>query len=259
LVLEVKNAVESIAFQSKDVKSGHKLTEKELDKIFDESLSEIPVKKMVPKKDSSQRKSLDNILKLAANVLKNSEDVDDFEAKKLAYSNTLLSSISFLMLYRDALINYFVKYKKKPDNLPKNIDFHIFIKVMPLFHQIILYEWLGTQKLRPVITSKMDSDKLNLTISSYERALSIFMYSDIKGVDYPQKIEKFVKTTEYKYLKDMSFLKLLSYFHLRNNTKELDDYYLKLIAEIKEDLGGIHKTKKDQFKKELQNKKSKPS
>ena len=63
------------------------------------------------------------------------------------------------MQYRDALILHFAKYKKQPSNFPKNINFHLFINVIPLIHQVVIYNWLGTQKLRPVIEEKIKSDK----------------------------------------------------------------------------------------------------
>jgi hypothetical protein len=77
--------------------------------------------------------------------------------------------------------------------------------------------------------------------------LSIFIYSDIKGVEYPEKIQQFVKASKYKYIKDLSFLKIMSYYHLRNNGVELDDFYLKLMAEIKCELGHIKKSDKGSF------------
>lgn len=97
----------------------------------------IPVSKTIEKKETNIQKDniqIDKILKLACNVLKNSEDVDSFDSKKKAYKTTLLSSISFLMLYRDSLIMHYLKFQKQPENFPKNINFNLFIRVIPLIH-----------------------------------------------------------------------------------------------------------------------------
>ena len=148
-------------------KAEQKLSEKQVDEMYDDSLSAIPVTKNIEKKDSSNqdtKKQIDKVLKLACNVLKNSEDVDDFEAKRIAYQNTLTSSISFLMQYRDSLIIHYIKFKKQPDHFPKNIDFHLFIRIIPLIHQVVIYNWLGSQKLRPVLTDKIERDKTTLNI-----------------------------------------------------------------------------------------------
>lgn len=120
-VLESKRD-DTVTFQIDEIKAENKLSEKQIDDMYDESLSAIPVSKKIEKKDFSNqntRRQIDKVLKLACNVLKNSEDVDDFEAKKIAYQNTLISSISFLMQYRDALITHYIKFKKQPDHFPK--------------------------------------------------------------------------------------------------------------------------------------------
>lgn len=257
-VLETKHTSETLAYQIADETMENKPSETQMEAIYDEQLSSIPVQKIIPKKsgqDLSTKKSIDKVLKLASNVLKNSEDVDDFEAKKLAYKNTLLSSISCMILERDALILNYEQFKTRPANLPKNIDFNLFIHVMPLIYQVVVYNWLGSQKLRPVIIDKIEKDKLTLNISEFEKYLSVFVYSDIRGADYPEIIEEFVNGTTFNYLKDLSFLKIISYYHLRNNTKELNDQYLKLLYEIKKYLGQVSKQTKHQFIKNIEDKK----
>jgi hypothetical protein len=150
---------------------------------------------------------------------------------------------------------HYIKYKKQPDHFPKNIDFNLFIRILPLIHQVVIFDWLGTQKLRPIILDKIEQDKNTLNISDFEKFLSVFIYSDIKGSDYPEIIEKFTKSTDFNYLKDLSYLKIMSYFHLRNNGKDLDSFYLKLMATIKEEMGQLDKRKKTQFIRKLEDKK----
>lgn len=260
-VLESKKD-NTFTFQIDKKKAENKLSEKQIDEMYDDSLSAIPVSKTIEKKDitnQNTRRQIDKVLKLACNVLKNSEDVDDFESKKRAYQNTLISSISFLMQYRDSLIIHYIKYKKQPDHFPKNIDFHLFIRAIPLIHQVVIYNWMGTQKLRPVITDKIKNDITTSNVSEFEKFLSVFIYGDVKGADYPQIIEKFVKSTKYNYLKDLSYLKIMSYYHLRNNSKELDKFYLKLMANIKQDIGHLDKRNKSKFMKNLEDDKKKGS
>jgi len=260
-VLESKKD-NTVTFQIDEKKAENKLSEKQIDEMYDDSLSAIPVSKTIEKKDitnQNTRRQIDKVLKLACNVLKNSEDVDDFESKKRAYQNTLISSISFLMQYRDSLIIHYIKFKKQPEHFPKNIDFHLFIRVVPLIHQVVIYNWMGTQKLRPVITDKIENDITTLNVSDFEKFLSVFIYGDVKGADYHQIIEKFVKSTKYNYLKDLSYLKIMSYYHLRNNSKELDKFYLKLMADIKQDIGHLDKRNKSKFMKNLEDDKKKGS
>lgn len=258
-VLEAKKN-NTIAFHLDEKKTQHKLSDEQVEHVYDESLTSIPTQKHIAKKeiaDLDTSKHPEKILKLASSVLKNSEDIDDFEVKKRAFNNTLLSSISFLIKYRDALLHYYIKYKKEPEHFPKNINFHLFIRVLPMIHQVMMYDWLGTPKLKPVILDKIEKDKTALDVSEYEKFISIFLYSDIKGIDYPKMIETFIKASKYNYVKDLSLMKILSYFHLRRNPKDLDQFYLKLMANIREELGHLHKSQKSEFIRKLEDDKNK--
>ena len=100
----------TVTFKIDENISDKKPTDSQIDLMYDDSLSAIPVNTSIQKKskeNTSNGVQIDKILKLACSVLKNSEDVDDFDAKKIAYQNTLVSSISFLMQYRDSLIIHY--------------------------------------------------------------------------------------------------------------------------------------------------------
>ncbi|MBP2284812.1 putative MPP superfamily phosphohydrolase [Flavobacterium sp. CG_23.5] len=266
-VLESKKE-KSLTFHIDEKRSKTKFDEKKLDQIFDRTLSRTPIEKDIPKKSNDNftasqnnletKKNIDTILKLASVVLKNSEDIDDFEVKLQSYKNILESSISFLMQYRDSLITFYLKHKKEPDFFPKNIDFNLFITVLPVMHQNVMHKWMGSQKMRPVIEDKIKNDILTLNISEYEKFMSVFLYGDIKGNNYPEIIKVFVKKSSYNYIKDLSFLKIMSYYHLRKNSPQVDELYLKLMAEIKMKLGKLKSKNKGEFIKQIvENKKGK--
>lgn len=255
-VLE-KSKSNTISFQVDGDKYKHKLSEKQIEQMYDNQLSNTPVTKNIPNKNIevfNTKKDFDRVLKLASSVLKNSEDVDDFDEKTSAYKNILTSSIAFMLKYRDNLISYYAKHNQKPANFPKNIDFNLFVHVLPLIHQVMLYEWLGSQKLRPVFLDKIEKDKLELNISDFEKFITIFIYSDIRGSQYPELIENFVKKTELNYTKDLAFIKVLSYYHLRSKDAELDKFYIKLMADIKVSLGNIDKRGKSDFINKIEEK-----
>ena len=262
IALETRSKAHTIAFQLGGKNYENKPSEEQIEQMYDNQLSNTQVQKNIPNKNKevySTKKDVDRVLKLASSVLKNSEDVDDFDEKTSAYKNILTSSIVFMLLYRDSLISYFKKHNQKPAHFPKNIDFNLFVQVLPLIHQVMLYEWLGSQKLRPVLLDKIEKDKLELNISDFERFISVFIYADVKGANHPDIIENFVKKTHFNYTKDLSFLKTLSYYHLRSKDLELDKFYLKLLADIKVSLGDINKQGKSDFINKLEDKKKKSS
>ena len=238
-----------------------KLSDGEIEQMYDDTLSSIPTNTTIEKKGRSHSRVyiLDKTLKLACIVLKHSEDIDDIEIKRKAYKNFLLSSIAYFTIYRDSLVKYYNEFRIVPESFPQNIDFHLFIKILPMLHQVLLFDWLGTPKLIPVLLDKIQSDKTNTNISELEKFISVFLVADIKTVDYPKIIQHFVLNAKCNFIKDISFLKILSYYHLRNNTPELDGFYLKLMTDIKQQLGEVNKQNKNSFIKKLEDSKNEQS
>lgn len=238
----------------------NKPTEDEFDKIYDEQLSDVPTNTPIPKKKLTIENiniknghiEHDKIFKLAAVVLKNSEEIDNVELKKASYKNILKNSISFLVISKVILVNnYDSNGQVKPKNFPPNIDFNFFIRLLPLIHQSLLHDWVGTLKMSGIIKDKIDRDRNNIEISELEKFLSVFIYSDIKGSQYPNEIKRFLKGIKGKYMKDTCFFKLMSYYFIRSNDKETDALYLELMA----DITGKHRQNKDKFITELRKKK----
>ena len=67
------------------------------------------------------------------------------------------------------------------------------VHILPLVHQVMMYEWFGSQKLRHVVIYKTKKDHLKLNIPQFEKFISAFLYTDIKGSYYPQIIDIFIK------------------------------------------------------------------
>ncbi len=144
-----------------------------------------------------------------------------------------------------------------PENFPKNISFNLFIKVLPLIHQVVLYEWMGTQKLRPILSTKIKEDINNSAVSELEKFISVFVYADIRGTNYPKIVEDFIDASKKKYIKDLSFLKVISYYKLRNNDPDLDKRWLDVLSKIKVDMGAITKNNRGSYIQQLKNNKNK--
>jgi len=241
-------------------KAPEKPTEERLDSARDESLSKMPIKKDVKKKDFSKKDAIyiDRVLKLAAIVLKNSEEIDDFSKRLKAYSYIIKSSISFLILYRHQLLTNKTFSEEAKANLPKNLNFPLFVKLLPIIHQVTIYDWLGTIKLEPVIRKKIELDvKSHDKISVYERFLSVFINSDVKASGSKKKIADFIESIDEEYLLDASFIKIITYYFIRSKDKDSDNFYLNLMFKIKKKLGQIPTNGKPKFKLKMKNQKQK--
>lgn len=225
----------------------NKPTEEQLDKAYDDRLDLIPVRNDISPKEFNRKISheLDSLLKLASIVLKNSEEIDSFDKRFNFYQLIIKSSISFLVLYRQHMLDYFSKNKEKPHYFPKNIDFDLFLRFLPLIHQIVIYDWIGTVKLSPILLKKMELDLKDNSISDYEKFLSVFIYADINGSNYRDHINKFLKSIKHNYLLDSVFFKLLSYYYLRPGSKDSDKYYLDSLTFLKIKSGRLNRSQRE--------------
>lgn len=210
-----------------------KPTEQELDKLYDEQIKNIPIKREIEKRSEGTSKPLDKTLKLSAQIFRNTEEVNDDFERQLVLKNIIISSISYLILYRDALVRFFVENQQKPTGLPPNVNFGFFIRILPLLHQLLMSEWIGTAKTKLIIGEKVKADKLCLNISDYEKFLTLFIFADIKGSGYKELIKDYLKVTKRKYIKDFGIIKLILYYYMRSKDKESDRYYLNLISDLK--------------------------
>lgn len=240
-----KSLSESLSMES--IKK--KPTEKELEKMYDEELKNIPIKRSIEKRENSKDYPLDKTLKFAALVFRNLEDVDDQTARSKALQNIMTSSISLLLYTRDALVYYYIKNNRTPNGFPKNIDFNVFIRILPLLQQVVISDWIGSEKTKLVVKSKIDNHALNLNLSEYEKFLDIFIYADLKGKESFDLIKRFLKNNKYKYVKDLGVIKLILYYYMRSKSKETDQEYLNLITDLKMQLKQVNN--KSDFIKQL--------
>ena len=225
-----------------------KPTEKELEKMYDEELQSIPIKRSIEKRGNSSVWPLDKTLKFAALVFRNLEDIDNQDARSKALQNIITSSISLLLYTRDALVYYYIKNHCTPNGFPKNIDFEVFIRLLPLLHQVMISDWIGTEKTKLVVKSKIDNHPLSSNLSEYEKFIDIFTYADIRGKDNLELIKDFLKNNKYRYIKDLGVIKLILYYYMRSKSKESDKEYLNLISDLKIQLKQV-KDKNDFIKK----------
>jgi len=233
------NTSRSLTSSLKMGKIQKKPSEKELETIYDEELSHIPIKRSIEKRNTSYDQPFDKTLKFASFLFKNLEDIDNQEDRLSALQCIITSSISLMLLYRDSIVYQFVKNNTTPKGFPKNINFGVFIRLLPLLHQVLMSDWIGTEKTKLIIKEKIDQHQQSLTLSEYEKFIDIFIYADIKGSGYFDVVKNFLRKNKYKYIKDLGAIKLILYYYMRSKSKESDVQYLNLISDLKKQLNQI--------------------
>jgi len=255
-VLETKKTISSRIDLSN---AKRKPTEKEIEQVYDSQLSTVPTQKSIEAKVKLEEQPQEEIeaitfsklIKLASVIFKNSSDIN--HTKRISsYTSILVSSISYMMIYRDSVLYFHDNQREEINKLiPKEMDFGFFLKILPILHQVTMYNWIGSYKSAPIIRKKILADQTTLNISEFEKFLSVYIYADIRGKHYMDFIKSFFKSSKKKYILDSTFIKNMSYYYLRSKTKETDQDYKNLLADIKFKLGESSKKNKGSFIQKL--------
>lgn len=237
-----------------DFLPSNKPTEEDLEVVEDNKLELQKQEKGIAKKEKGNKiKDLGKLLVLALRVVKNSEEISEENLKLKSYSTVLKNSISFAILHKAVFELYLLNQDKLPKEKVK--EFIAMDKFLPLLHELFLFENIGTQKLTAVIREKIQNDKSD-KISEFEKALSVFLYADIRGKDYDKVISEFAKTVKKNFIEDMVFFKLITYFFYRSKDDVMDNFYLNLIADSLIQSKGYNKLRKSELMENYKKKKA---
>ena len=188
---------------------------------------------LIEKKKSDKFNNYAKVLLLAMNVLKNSEEIKEEGIKKSYYSIILKNSISYMMLFKlicEEMINNSIKFPKS-----RIEDLKFCLRLLPVLHEELLRNHMGTFKLTDVIDEKIQEDYKSVLVSEMEQFLSVFLYIDLKGKNWAMELNRFVNSFKKAYIADACFFKLSSYYYESNEEKKdkmllnnLSDLYIKI-------------------------------
>jgi predicted MPP superfamily phosphohydrolase len=229
-----KNAEE--AAKNLDIKSiqSNRPSEEVISKYQDRRLKEIPDPNKILKKQG--KKNLEAMLIMMANVLRNSEGIEDFSLKKHAYNSLIKYSLVWTVGYCEYLKDFIVKNKKFPISLPSELNVDVYMKSIPYFTQFGMYYHGGSAKLAPIILDKMNEDKTGkgITNSDLEEYFSVAMYADIEGKDFQKHLKDFAKRVRGNIVRDYLLFKVIYYYYRRTEPgSPMEDVYLDILSEIR--------------------------
>lgn len=209
-------------------------SEESIDKLRDKKLASTQKSGEIYQKH--EELSFEVLLILLANTLRNSEGVESKELKLDAYSTLIKYSMVWMILYRDELIRFIIRHRSLPNHIPIGTDIKKLLSNIPYHTQLGMSRHVGTSKLSPIILTKILEDlKGNSeTNSDLEAFLSISLYSDIQGKEYPKYLKKLINKVKNNPVRDYLLYKLLEYYYRR--TKEgssNEEMYLDMIADLK--------------------------
>lgn len=238
-LLSESEKTDDATFVLKEPNNGKKVIDSNADAVYDSQLNCIETKSLVGSKDikiSDLKEKAGDILYFASSIFKNSEEVDDYKLRVQAFKSICRSSISYMFLYRTALIQYFERNKKIPDHLPQNISIDWIVRIMPLINQVALHTWLGNPKFRDIFLDSMRELESDKDSSELEKLTVMFLYSDSKCTNYSEELKKFISSVSTKSIKRLIYLKIYTYYHMRKNPAQLDDEYLRIMTKLQCDI-----------------------
>lgn len=184
----------------------------------------------IREKKTNQFAKFARLLLLAMNVLKNSEEVKEEGLKQYSYNVILKNSISYALLYKLMCEDLLSRNKVMSDRI---FSIQFSIRFLPLLHEIMLSDNLGSYKLSDIIKGKIvqDQSDKDTNMSEFERFLSVFLYADVKGPGYWDVIRDFISHYKRSYITDTIYLKILSYYH-SSTEKNQDNKLLSLLGDL---------------------------
>ena len=213
-----------------------KETEQDNDKSNDVRLKKSDESRpdVIQKKNSNKFNNFGKLLTMSMEVLKNAEELSERdkkeeEKKPYYYKLVLRNSISYAILFKliaSEIINHADKY---PESRIEDLKF--VIRLLPVLHEELLHEHLGSYKLAEVMKDKIDEDKPDNAISEFEKFLSVFLYVDVRGKDYSKVLDEFVGSFNRAYIADACYFKMLAYYY-SSTDKAFDAKLVKAISEM---------------------------
>ncbi len=203
--------------------------------MTDQILESLTVEKGIRKKDItiSDLQRFERYWVLASKVWKNTEETKIEGIKDYSYRKILECSLAFAVVYKLSLDKYLKENKDKKEN-QKNLNESLSIAkdFIPLLHELALFSLAGSKKLSAVIRDKIEQDLENAKVSDFEKFVSVFLYSDLRGKDYHKYINQFIRKIKHAYIYDMTLFKAVSYYLFRSKKKNLDSTFENIIGYI---------------------------
>jgi 5'-deoxynucleotidase YfbR-like HD superfamily hydrolase len=205
----------------------------------------------------NNERTLDRLLIIMANVLRNSEGVEDLDLKRRAYKSLVKYTMVYMILHKEKIVDYVLKNRKLPPNIPVEIDLINYITNIPLFVQDAMYQFVGTQKLNTIILEKIIADNKTKSVSDIESFLSVGLYADLQCTGFDKQFKSFInrlKTDEdTNIVANYCFYKLIDYYYRRTRKDSPNEaMYLDLLSDLRIRVQDYPKRMKEQIIKAFQ-------
>lgn len=239
-----KGLLEAIDNPELDYLSPHKHTVKEDDKISNALLQQSEQRVQTGDKQKKHVNSFrvySELLILAMDVLKNTEEVkesgfklklddDENRTKTECFRIVLENSILYAIIFYIVCMKYIKKNENDASKQEKVKELSMCMFLLPVLHEELLRDHLGSIKLLDPIKDMLEADIKNPK-SELQQFMTTFMYGDLKGKNYLDYIKSFIISSKRAFIRDSCFLKLQQYYYNSNDSK-LDRKLAEMMADL---------------------------
>lgn len=182
------------------------------------------------------------LLVLAMNVLKNTEETNGESGFKMKWPENeniskaecfkiiLENSIYYAVVFYIMCMHFIKKNEDDPSKESAIKEASIIMYLLPVLHEELLRDHLGSIKLKSPILEKLQQDKESCE-SEFQKFMTVFLYGDLKESGYMEYIKSFIIESKRSFIKDACFFKLQQYYYDSNNSK-LDKDIVDIIANL---------------------------
>ena len=174
-------------------------------------------------------------------VLKNTEEVkesgfklklddDENRTKTECFRIVLENSILYAIIFYIVCMKYIKKNENDASKQEKVKELSMCMFLLPVLHEELLRDHLGSVKLLDPIKDMLEADIKNPK-SELQQFMTTFMYGDLKGKNYLDYIKSFIISSKRAFIRDSCFLKLQQYYYNSNDSK-LDRKLAEMMADL---------------------------
>lgn len=206
-------------------------TEEKLLSRYDDQLARIPDDVNIT---TSEHYSIDKVIVIMANILRNSEGVEDVKLKQDIYNSIIDGAIAWAIIFKEMIVRYYIDNKRLPPIFSDNTDLEWILKIVPLGMFTGLQKHIGTHKLTSIFHKKIEIDNKDKECSDIEKFFSIGLYWENNGPDYVKTINKFISSVGNNVVQVYLIVKLVEhlYYHTSPDSRE-EDTFLRLLTKLK--------------------------
>lgn len=225
------------------------------EEMLEKQMKNLPVSNSIQVKQKLNHKlNFHGSLELTSRLLKNAENIQDPDLVNLTL-DLVIRKLSKYGVFIQAIFSAFLEAAKESGKQidASTIQAQTYMVFSPLFHQNLLYTWMGTDFLQVPLKRKIEgyiNAKKSIEKQRYEQLLAVLIYVDLKLPGYMDLLRKSIKDLDNDYFLELYFYKMLAIYGNTSSKSSLAPQLKELMTMV---LSKVKKLDKKTAQKNIDN------